>query len=128
MVRLNYIFAVALSFFIITGCAEKPVLVVQAALGEQAVTAKAGKLFSVQIKSQMSTGYSWKLAELPESFQLVKESVLTDGKNIAGAEDMQEFIFKAGQKGDFVLTFRYAEHWKKKPKFVKTSTVKIRIE
>lgn len=128
MSGLKYIITLLLSVFLIAGCSEKPVLVVQAGAGEQAVTAKAGVQFSVQIKSRMSTGYSWKLSELPESFQLIKETVLTDGKDIAGAEDIQEFIFKSAQKGEYTLTFRYAEHWKKKPKYVKTTTVKVKID
>ena len=128
MFRLKLLLAVALSVFMFAQCAEKPVLLVQADSGEQAVTAKSGKLFTVQLRGQLSTGYSWKLTEIPASFQLIKENVKTEEKDKAGGVDIQEFIFKSVEKGDFILTFRYAEHWKKKPKYVKTSTVKIRVE
>jgi len=128
MSRFNIIFAALLSVFLVNGCTEKPVLVVQAVPGEQSIAAKAGKSFSIQLKGQMSTGYSWKLSELPASFEIIKEDVKTLEKDIAGGEDIQQFIYRSAQKGDFILTFRYAEHWKKKPKYVKTATVKVRIE
>jgi predicted secreted protein len=128
MRSIKYIFPVVLSLGLFAGCSEKPVVIVQAAQGEQVVTAKSGKLFSIQLKGQMSTGYSWKLAEIPASMEVVKENVISEEKDLAGGIDTQEFVFKSSAKGDFVLTFRYGEHWKKKPKYVKTSTVKVRID
>lgn len=128
MSLLKYIIIMILSFFMFTGCSEKPGLVVQAVQGDQSINVKAGTAFTIQLKGRMSTGYSWKLVEIPSSFEIIKENVKTLEKDIAGGEDIQEFILKAGPKGDFNLTFSYAEHWKKKPKYVKTSTVKVRVE
>lgn len=129
MSRVTCFFTTLCLVFIITGCTEKPVLIVQSGQGDQSVTVKAGTAFTIQLKGRMSTGYSWKLVEIPAQFEIIKENVKTQEKDLAGGEDIQEFILKAsGTKGDFNLTFRYAEHWKKRPKYVKTTTVKVRVE
>jgi predicted secreted protein len=128
MKNLKLFLSVLFLSILITGCAEKPVLVVQAVQGEQSVTAKTGVVFTIQLKGRMSTGYSWKAAELPASFQVIKENVTTLEKNIAGGEDIQEFTYSPAEKGDFTITFRYAEHWKKRPKYLKTATVKVKVE
>lgn len=118
----------ALFMFFVSACSTSTSLVVKAVPGEQSVTAKSGIAFSVQLQSQMSTGFSWELAEVPASLLIVKENVLTEEKDKAGGIDIQEFIFKSEKKGDLNLIFRYGEHWKNKPKYIKTSTVKVKIE
>ncbi len=126
---LKKIFLTApLCLFLAAGCSTAPEVVVKGGPVSQTITARQGKTFSVQLESQMSTGYSWKLAEIPSSVTLEKESVITESKQIAGGIDIQEFIFKAVAKGDLLLTFRYGEHWKEKPRYIKTSEVKVKIE
>jgi predicted secreted protein len=115
------------SLAIAAGCASKPVTIMVKDSGDSAVKAKAGKTVAIQLKSQLSTGYSWKVMEMPDTLTLVKENVIADTKtlNITGGYEIQEFIFKASKTGGVVI-FKYGEHWKKKPEY--TDTVKITIE
>ena len=114
----------------ISGCANSPAILVKSGSAGQTITAKVGKTFSISLEAQLSTGYSWKLQELPASLKIIKEDVLTEEKNvdITGGFEIQEFVFKSMEKGDLTLTFNYAQHWKKKPEFVKTSTVTVKVE
>lgn len=124
------IFSLTILALLISGCANSQEIIVKAGSGDQTVTAKAGKNFTIAIEAQLSTGYSWKLMELPASIRIVKEAVLTEKKNvnITGGYEIQEFVFKSAEKGDFMLIFNYAQHWKKKPEFEKTTTIKVRVE
>lgn len=124
----QFISITPLVLFLVSGCVSSPAVVVKAGSGEQTITAKTGSTFAVKLESQMSTGYSWKLNDVPSSVKIIKESVLTETKDIAGGIDIQEFVFKAVEKGDLTLTFRYGEHWKEKPRYVKTSTINVKIE
>jgi inhibitor of cysteine peptidase len=126
----KYIFLLTVLTLLISGCANSQEIIVKAGSGDQTITAKAGKIFSIAIEAQLSTGYSWKLQELPASIKIVKEAVLTEKKNvnITGGYEIQEFVFRSSEKGDFTLTFNYAQHWKKKPEFEKTTTIRVRIE
>lgn len=130
MLNKKILAAAAVLAFLISGCTNSPSIMVKTGSGEQTVTAKAGKTFSIQLEAQLSTGYSWKLIDAPASLITVKEDVLTqksDGDK-AGGFEIQEFIFKSMDKGERTLTFKYAQHWKKKPEYAKTSAVKVRIE
>ena len=130
MLFKKYLPAAIFISFLISGCSSSPVIVVKAGSGEQTITAKSGEAFSIILEAQLSTGYSWKLSEVPASLKIVKENVITEEKetDIAGGFENQEFIFKSMEKGELTLTFKYAQHWKKKPQISKTAVVKVRIE
>lgn len=117
------------SLAIAAGCASKPVTVMVKDSGESIVKAKAGKTVAIQLKSQLSTGYSWKVMEMPEALILVKENVITDAKtlDITGGYEIQEFIFKASKTGGLVI-LKYGEHWKKKPQYINTASITIVVE
>ncbi len=126
-----YIIAASVFMFFISGCTTTPALVVKAGSGDQTVTAKAGKAFSIQLEAQLSTGYSWKLASAPASLKIIKETVLPlkeTEKDITGGFEIQEFVLMSAEKGELTLTFNYARHWMKVPDNLKTSTVKVKIE
>ena len=100
--------------------------------GNQVLEVKADSSFNVELVSQMSTGFSWKLVTpFPAEVTLEGESVkqYSDKKGVsggekAGAPELQVFRFKV-KKGEYTLTFIYAEHWKRKPDYRETCTVKI---
>ena len=118
----------ALAAFIATGCRttggnETAGFSVKS--GSQVLEVKAGAEFNVELVSRLSTGFSWKLVyPLPDGVALAGESVKTDGSGKAGAEDVQVFRIKARQ-GEYMLTFKYGEHWKSRPEYTDTCTVKI---
>ena len=108
-------------------CTSTPVALAVKDSGDHQVKVKAGKDFSIQLTSQLSTGYSWKIMEMPENLLLIKENVTTEEQNKTGGFDNQEFIFKASKSGG-VIVFKYAAHWKKKPEYTKTSKITVQVE
>lgn len=91
----------------------------------QILEVKAAAEFDLELVSRLSTGFSWKLVyPLPDGITLAGESVRTAGGEITGGEDVQVFRLKARQ-GEYILTFKYGEHWKSKPEYTDTRTVKI---
>jgi len=135
MLTKKKISALVILLFLISGCSKTPAIIVREGSLEQTITAKAGETFKIQLEGQMSTGYAWKLAEVPSSLILLKESVTNkenihpDSKEaIVGGFEIQEFTFESNEKAELTLTFKYARHWEKKPKPVKTSTVKVKID
>jgi predicted secreted protein len=67
---------------ITSGCASKPVTLMVKDSGDSVVKAKPGKTVAIQLKSQLSTGYSWKVMEMPDTLTLLKENVITDPKAV----------------------------------------------
>lgn len=125
----NKLVLMVFSIAIVTGCASKPVTLMVKDSGDSSVKTKAGKTAAIQLKSQLSTGYSWKVMEMPDTLTLVKENVISDAKtlDITGGYEIQEFIFKASKTGGVVI-FKYGEHWKKKPVYVNTAKIIIEVE
>lgn len=58
---------------------------------------KSGSTFQISLKGNMSTGYRWCLARLPESLCLVGEELYSDPHppQVVGVGDTQVFYFKA---------------------------------
>jgi len=128
--RIKTIFIMLISTLAIaSGCISKPVTIMVKDSGDSIVKAKAGKTVAIQLKSQLSTGYSWKIMEMPETLTLVKENVIADVKTleITGGYEIQEFIFKASKTGGVVI-LKYGEHWKKKPDYINTAKITIQVE
>ncbi|HOP64482.1 MAG TPA: protease inhibitor I42 family protein [Spirochaetota bacterium] len=127
--RISYSAIVIISALaIVTGCLTKPVTVMVKD-GDQTIKARAGEKISIQLKSQLSTGYSWKIMEMPDAVTLIKENVISDEKtlNRTGGYEIQEFVFKASKTGG-VVVFKYGEHWKKKPVYKDTAKITIQVD
>lgn len=118
--------------FLFTGCSCKvrdaDIQGFLAGPGTTAFEAASDEPVVIKFKSRLSTGYSWKfMGTSAEGITLESESSCTIDEGIAGGEDMQIFKFKAA-KGEYTLTFKYAEHWKKKPEYKETGVVKITVK
>lgn len=125
----NILIATLSALAIVTGCSSKPVALMVRDSGGSVIKVKAGKTVSIQLRSQLSTGYSWKIMEMPDTLTLIKENVITDEKTVmqTGGYEIQEFIFKASKTGGAVI-FKYGEHWKNKPDYVNTAKVTVQVE
>ena len=80
---------------------------------------KKGELFTVSLKAQLSTGFSWN-AEIsddsiiiqkgkPKTFSLEKKK-----ETKTGGFELQQFTFKAIKKGSTELILNYSQPWTKK--------------
>ena len=127
MTFIKKILPITLFILFISGCSE-PMVKVKDGDDNQIVKTKVNKKFLIQLESRLSTGFSWKLMEYPKDLTIVQEDVKTEAGNKTGGIDMQEFILKSATKGEFTITFKYGEHWKKNPQYVKTTKIKVNIE
>lgn len=114
--------------FIISGCSSSPEVLVKTDSRGETISAGVDKEFIINLEGQLSTGCAWKVSNIPASFKIIKENVKTEENDKAGGIDIQQFIYKSAEKGDFTLVFNYARHWEKKPKIIKTTTITIKIE
>jgi len=113
-----------LSVFIYS-CASSPSISISE--GESVIKTKAGKTFSVKLDSQLSTGYSWKITEIPQDMAVIKEIIRTEESEKTGGFDIQEFVFKSNKSGG-IIVFKYGEHWKQNPSYIKTARILVQAE
>ncbi len=109
-------------------CAATPVITDTSGTGEESLSVKKGQAFSIRLDSQLSTGFSWKAVEIPDKIILKDENIRTEESGRTGGIDIQEFIFTARNSGKAVILFKYGEHWKKNPEYIKTFKVNIDIK
>lgn len=120
---------VVLVLFFFTGCTcsqkSDDIPGYMASAGSQAIEVTAGSPVVIELKAQLGTGYSWKLATpLAPGITLAEESIKSLPDSKPGAEEIQVFRFNV-KKGEYTLTFRYGEHWKNNPVYKETSIIKI---
>lgn len=127
MRRKFFTYFLCMALFAIS-CAAGPVITNTSGKGEETVTVKKGQTFSIRLDSQLSTGFSWKAVEIPARLVLKDEKIKTEESGKTGGIDIQEFIFTAGNTGEAVLLFKYGEHWKKNPEYIKTFKVNVSIK
>lgn len=116
------------SLILIISCAAHPVVTQSSGSDEESLTVKKGQNFSIKLDSQLSTGFSWKAVEISPMIKLKNEKIKTEESDKTGGIDIQEFIFTPLKTGKATLVFKYGEHWKKDPKFIKTFTVNLDIK
>lgn len=127
IIFITIIYCAILSLLLSSGCQSINQTSVTDKYCGQILNVKAGKEFTVKISSQTSTGYRWKITEMPASIQLINETVITKEDGIVGAEDIQVFNLKAIKEGDYKLILNYAQHWRKNPTTVKNTVIRIII-
>ncbi len=82
---------------------------------------------SVRLPVQMGTGYSWKVASLPDVLE--QESVYFKGEGgKPGGSELQVFRFRSVKKGDGTLTLVNVRPWEQPGHPVETFTLNIAVE
>lgn len=98
----------------------------------QTISTKKGLSFNVTLESNPSTGYSWHLAEQPDSTMLrLEESHYTPDANpqgLVGKGGKQTWQFKALKEGDATLHFEYRKPWEGHLKPAQTKEIKVAIK
>jgi len=117
------LFVLICSFTIIPGCETQKnpsnqVTVIGNPNGETSgnIETKVGQSFIIILPSNITTGYSWRLAEpQPKILEMVSKKYKTPEEtgNIVGAAGKEEWIFRAIEKGTASLLFEYVRPWEK---------------
>lgn len=95
----------------------------------QAITIKNGDCITIEIESQLSTGYRWRFAIKENPGLLINSDykIQTPEKQTVGGIDKEIFTFKAVKAGDAIIVFDYVRPFDKNPKPVKTKEFLITI-
>lgn len=121
-----FILAAAMGLSLLS-CKGKPDIVVSEKTAKRKIVTTTGKTISIELKSQISTGFSWRLERESEKIILLKEEIITL-KQMPGAPELHKFMFRAEKKGMEKLKFNYARHWLKKSSPEKTFTVEVEVQ
>lgn len=91
--------------------------------------AAVGETFQLKLKSQLSTGFSWKITAQSDILKLAgKPEIESPKEKRPGSAEFQLFTFTAVKKGEGEIVFHYVRPWEKKAKPEKTLTVKVKVE
>lgn len=97
----------------------------------QKVTTKVGKTFTIQLVSNASTGYSWKVMSnsKPKVVKFVKSVYAAAATTkVIGAPGHETLSFKALAKGTAVITLGYVRPWEKGVKPVQTVKLTVVVK
>ncbi|MFC1781457.1 protease inhibitor I42 family protein [Planctomycetota bacterium] len=112
-----------------TGCMYRQNKSAQAGgLSASMIETTVGDNFTIQLDSNPTTGYSWRLAgTLPDMLELVgSDFVMAENKeNIVGAGGVEHWTFKAIREGETTLTFEYIRPWEQDEPPAKEDTYTI---
>ena len=83
----------------------------------------------IQLKSNPTTGYSWRLAKPLVLFDLVRSEYESSARAqpAAGSGGIQFFTLNAKQLGEETLRFEYVRPWEKDVAPVKTQACKVTV-
>jgi len=95
----------------------------------QAIVIKNDGCVTIEIESQLSTGYRWRFAikENPGMLINADYKVKTCEGQTVGGIDKEIFTFKAVKAGNVTIVFDYVRPFDKNPKPVKTKEFMITI-
>ena len=92
-----------------------------------AITVQVGKRFQIELESNLSTGYSWQLAQAPgDQLTLVDDDYVGQGSQ-PGAAGVQRFEFQGAAAGSTTLTFNYLRPWEQGTAPAKTATFPVTV-
>ena len=88
-----------------------------------------GYMTQIQLESNPTTGYSWRLSKQPALFDLAKDEYKPAAKqpNVVGSGGTQVITLRAKQQGEEILKFEYVRPWEKDVAPVKTQVCKVKI-
>lgn len=80
------------------------------------VKVKKGKVLTLRLKSNPTTGYSWLQVKSDsskglDSLKVIFERPKSSRPGLTGASGVEVWRFKAVQKGSYMLTFIYKRPW-----------------
>ena len=120
----------AISF--LTGVASAAAVVLTEADSDKSASITVGQELRVELKSNATTGYSWKVASAADKIlqDTVKSEYVADAhaEGVVGAGGRQIWHFKGSAAGTQILKFEYRRPWEKDVKPAQTATFEIVVK
>lgn len=95
------------------------------------IETRAGQEFTIVLRSNRTTGYSWMLADSLDArlVALVRDDYLADPApaGIAGSGGRERWTFRALTPGETVIQMKYARAWEQPSPGVETADVRVVI-
>jgi inhibitor of cysteine peptidase len=114
--KKNILSSLTLLAAIVIGCHNQEAASVKVADNSGTIETKIGEPFIIKLESNVTTGYSWRLAELEpgivEKIGNVYKPTKTQDR-IVGSGGIEEWTFKAVAKGKVTITLEYVRPWEK---------------
>lgn len=88
-----------------------------------------GYMTQIQLESNPSTGYSWRLAKPASLFDVAKDDYKPAPKEpaVVGSGGTQIITLRAKQQGEETLNFEYVRAWEKDTAPAKTQQCKVKV-
>jgi inhibitor of cysteine peptidase len=77
----------------------------------ETINAGIGAIFTIQLKSNPTTGYDWEYASTNGAVQLLEKTYEADNTGVIGSGGTDSFKFKVEGKGNTSLIFNYRRPW-----------------
>jgi len=97
---------------------------------DKTIKVKAGKSFTIALKSNATTGYEWQIAKPTdeETVTNIGKIYLIPQNAIPGAGGKEEWTFIGNSSGSVDIRFKYARPWEKDVKPIKEVVFKVIVE
>lgn len=128
MKRFSFGIAIMLLALGLTACAVKPLVLGEKDSG-RTVSVKAGHRLTVELPANMTTGYSWVVADDGDLKQVGESDYRqsSGNRNIVGAGGVQTFKFDAAKTGSGTLKLEYRRPWEKGVAADKTWSAEVQV-
>ncbi len=100
------------------------------AIAQDHVEVTAGKMFTLTLESNPSTGYQWEIVQpLDETKVKLVEQLYNAAKtDRVGAAGVELWVFKAVAPGETTISMKYVRPWEKDVAPVETATFAVTIK
>lgn len=133
---LTLMLAVVLAASLIAGCGstkkqsdEKDKEIGGKVTGESK-DVKVGEEFTIELESNPTTGYEWKMTTRPDAaiLGLTTDEFVAPQSSATGAPGMHVFRFKALKAGNTNMVFQYARSWETEEPPAQTHDVSVAVQ
>ena len=117
------------AIILLLSCGTQEGLILTEQDNGRAVSVKKGDSFTVRLKAQLSTGYSWKVINYNTKIMMVgKPEIETLKKDVTGGIDYQIFSVETRESGEGEIVLHYLQPWQKKIKPLQAYRITVKVE
>ena len=125
---LRYTFEAALAFAVLAMITLGKTILCDESDDNTRVILNVGDTLSVRLKSNVTTGYSWNIAELPNTLHAVDSKAESGKSGRLGEGGFQFFTFNAATPGESTLKLNYFRPFEKDSPPAKTFRLSISVQ
>ena len=111
---------------LLVGCASESLKLDEGNSGSD-VTLRAGQTFTVSLKGNPTTGYTWEVVECDEQVLKLAGEDYTSSSDRIGAGGTQTFTFTSSKPGTTTLKLVYRRPWEKDAEPLRTFIANVRV-